>query len=185
MHHFKTAADNQGPNELPATTPTPALGRSPIVLVGAIALASSILTGTGVLVIMSLSPSATPPARVAASTRHDEPKKPKEATPNLTHGQSQTPEIGPESLERFCKAAEQGDEDAQYNLGVMYAEGQGVPRNDVAAYAWMNLAAAGGHKEAKVQRDRLETRMTRGEIAEAQRIAAEFRPKVSKADEQD
>jgi TPR repeat protein len=95
------------------------------------------------------------------------------------------PKDDAEAVKWFRKAAEQGDAKAQFNLGVMYAEGRGVPRNDVAAYAWMNLAAAGGHKEAKVQRDRLETRMTREEIAEAQRIAAEFRPKVSKADEQD
>jgi TPR repeat protein len=95
------------------------------------------------------------------------------------------PKDDAEAVKWYRKAAEQGLAEAQYNLGVMYAKGRGVPRNDVAAYAWMNLAAAGGHREAKVQRDRLETGMTREKIAEAQRIAAEFRPKVSKADEQD
>ncbi len=34
------------------------------------------------------------------------------------------------------KAAEQGDVDAQYNLGVMYAYGDGVPEDDAEAVRW-------------------------------------------------
>ena len=41
-------------------------------------------------------------------------------------------------------AAEQGYAAAQFNLGVMYASGQGVPEDDVTAYAWLNIAAAQG-----------------------------------------
>jgi uncharacterized protein len=35
--------------------------------------------------------------------------------------------------------AEQGDADAQYRLGGMYAEGQGVPQNFVTAHMWLKL----------------------------------------------
>jgi TPR repeat protein len=42
----------------------------------------------------------------------------------------------------YRKAAEQGDASAQGILGVLYSIGQGVPRNDVEAYYWLDLAAA-------------------------------------------
>ena len=40
--------------------------------------------------------------------------------------------------------AEQGDADAQHNLGVMYASGQGVPQDYVEAAKWFRLAAEQG-----------------------------------------
>jgi TPR repeat protein len=42
----------------------------------------------------------------------------------------------------YRKAAEQGDVGAQGILGVLYSMGQGVPRSDVEAYYWFDLAAA-------------------------------------------
>ena len=46
---------------------------------------------------------------------------------------------------KWCrKAAEQGDADAQHNLGLMYAKGEGVPKDVVEAYAWFLLAKANG-----------------------------------------
>ena len=41
-------------------------------------------------------------------------------------------------------AAEQGDEEAQYNLGLMYADGRGVRQDYVEAYAWISTAAVEG-----------------------------------------
>jgi hypothetical protein len=40
--------------------------------------------------------------------------------------------------------AEQGDADAQYNLGIMYATGEGVPEDDAEAVRWYRLAAEQG-----------------------------------------
>ena len=37
--------------------------------------------------------------------------------------------------------AERGDAEAQYNLGVMYRNGQGVPHDDAEAVKWYRLAA--------------------------------------------
>jgi TPR repeat protein len=73
----------------------------------------------------------------------------------------------------FHPLAEQGDAAAQYNLGVMYGKGQGVPRDDVLAYMWFNLAAAQGDPNGKGLRDLVAKSMTREQIAEAQRMARE------------
>ena len=45
----------------------------------------------------------------------------------------------------FLVHAEQGDATAQYNLGVMYALGEGVPENDAEAATWYRKAAEQGH----------------------------------------
>ena len=41
------------------------------------------------------------------------------------------------------------DPDAQYNLGAMYANGQGVPQDEVESFRWLRLAAEQGHAEAQ------------------------------------
>jgi TPR repeat protein len=83
-----------------------------------------------------------------------------------------------EAAKWYRKAAEQGAADAQYTLGGMYEWGDGVPKDDVIAYMWFNLAAAQGTmKEAAAERDTLGARMTPDQIAEAQRLAREWKPK--------
>ena len=52
------------------------------------------------------------------------------------------------ALSEFTKAAEDGDVDAQYNLGVMYEHGHGVEQSDLKAGEWYQLAADNGHPEA-------------------------------------
>ncbi len=44
----------------------------------------------------------------------------------------------------FKKLAEQGDADAQFSLGVMYADGQGVPKDEQQAVVWYRKAAEQG-----------------------------------------
>jgi uncharacterized protein len=44
----------------------------------------------------------------------------------------------------FLPLAEQGDADAQFNLGVMYDEGEGVPQDDKEAVKWWRLSAEQG-----------------------------------------
>ena len=51
--------------------------------------------------------------------------------------QAQTPEI-----DALRAQAAQGVAEAQYNLGVIYANGHGVPQDFVQAHLWYNLAAA-------------------------------------------
>lgn len=44
----------------------------------------------------------------------------------------------------YCMSARLGDADAQYNLGWMYANGRGVPRDDAAAAYFFEAASAQG-----------------------------------------
>ena len=72
--------------------------------------------------------------------------------------------------------AEQGDANAQYNLGVFYDNGLGVPQDKVHAYMWFNLSAAQGREGAAAFRDLIARRMTPAQIAEAQTLAREWKP---------
>jgi|NGEPerStandDraft_6_1074524.scaffolds.fasta_scaffold27448_2 TPR repeat protein len=55
----------------------------------------------------------------------------------------------------YFKAAEQGDAVAQYNLGVLYHEGHGVPQDDTQALAWWRKAAEQGDAAAQHNLGRL------------------------------
>jgi TPR repeat protein len=77
----------------------------------------------------------------------------------------------------YRKAAEQGLAEAQYNLGVMYANGEGVPQDYSAAHMWFNLAAARRNKNAVKARDIVAAQLTPAQIAEAQKLAREWKPK--------
>ncbi len=77
------------------------------------------------------------------------------------------------ALKEWKLLADQGDANAQYNLGVMYANGEGVPHY-VEAYKWLNLAAAQGHRGAKRIKKRVEKKMTKPQIAEGQRLSREW-----------
>ncbi len=49
----------------------------------------------------------------------------------------------------YTKAAEQGMSPAQFNLGVCYENGQGVPRNRKKAVEWFKKAAEQGNSGAQ------------------------------------
>ena len=53
------------------------------------------------------------------------------------------------ALIEWTPLAEQGDVDAQYNLGVIYDNGYGVPQNDRTAVKWFTLAAEQRHAVAQ------------------------------------
>ena len=50
------------------------------------------------------------------------------------------------ALRHWGTAAQRGDAAAQYNVGRLYARGEGVPRDYAEAYKWFTLAAAGGRR---------------------------------------
>jgi uncharacterized protein len=77
----------------------------------------------------------------------------------------------------YRRAADQGEPWAQTNLGVKYARGQGVPQDYVTAYMWFDLSAAQGDQVAVSDRDAAARRMTPAQIAEAQKLAREWKPK--------
>jgi TPR repeat protein len=77
----------------------------------------------------------------------------------------------------MTQAAEQGDDVAQLTLGVMYTEGHGVPQSDVTAHMWFSLAAKQGNPSARIRLDRLAPEMGGDQIAEAQKLAEDWKPK--------
>ena len=53
------------------------------------------------------------------------------------------------ALKEWRPLAEQGDAATQHNLGLMYANGEGVPENDVKAVEWYSKAAKQGFAAAQ------------------------------------
>ena len=74
-------------------------------------------------------------------------------------------------------AAEQGNAEAQYNLGVMYLEGLGVTQDSVEAYAWIRTAAAQGKRGTLEIRQALLREMTPSQADRAIELAREYREK--------
>ncbi len=87
------------------------------------------------------------------------------------------PQDDAEALRWYRRAAEQGDADAQFGLGLMYSLDLGVPLDYVQAHMWLSLAAKQGIERARKARDELAKKMTPAQIAEAQRLAREWKPK--------
>lgn len=82
----------------------------------------------------------------------------------------------PSEIDKLKEKAEQGDAAGQFNLGVMYAAGRGVPKDYVQAHMWLNLAATNDFAEKKYAecRDKLAAIMTPEQITEAQKLAWEW-----------
>jgi len=62
----------------------------------------------------------------------------------------------------------------------MYANGQGVPKDDQRAYFWYLLASVGGDGDAVRNRDRIEQRLTAEQRAAARAQARDWKPTSSK-----
>jgi uncharacterized protein len=82
-----------------------------------------------------------------------------------------------EAVKWYRKAAEQGSALGEGPLGIMYMLGQGVPQDYVSAYMWFNLAAAQGDQRAAEGIGVLAQHMTPAQIAEAQKLAREWKLK--------
>jgi TPR repeat protein len=85
-----------------------------------------------------------------------------------------------EARQWFELAAARGQAEAQYNLGVLYLNGQGIAQDEVQAYKWLDLAAAtytakAEREEAVKTRDSVAAKMTPAQIAEAQKLASEWK----------
>lgn len=81
------------------------------------------------------------------------------------------------------KSAEQGEMLGEMGLGLIYERGWGVSQDYVQAHMWLNLASAQARDKdvARINRehrDDVATKMTPAQIAEAQRLAQEFKAKA-------
>lgn len=82
-------------------------------------------------------------------------------------------------LKLFNAAAKRGYLVAQNNLALMYANGQGVARDYVWAYAWLDVASAQNAAAASL-RDRIAKELTAGQVARAKEIAGLKRRQINK-----
>ena len=74
-------------------------------------------------------------------------------------------------------AADQGIADGQCMLGTLFADGNGVAKDNVAAYEWMTLAAQNGNAGCSQRITPFLSQMTPDQIADAKRRVAAWTPK--------
>lgn len=83
----------------------------------------------------------------------------------------------------YRRVAEQGPAFAQFSLGLMYYNGQGVPRDYGKAHMWLDLATLTSFVDTDTQerwrqaRDAVAQLLSPEDLARAQRMAREWRPK--------
>ena len=80
----------------------------------------------------------------------------------------------------FEKAADHGYPLAQMFIGNMYARGMGIPRDPVKAYMWLSIFSRSrfAGPPSTMSNDDLAAAMTADQLAEAQRLVREWRPKA-------
>jgi TPR repeat protein len=90
------------------------------------------------------------------------------------------PKTYPVAALLYAQGAARGDPFGQAMLGLLYDKGYGVPEDFVLAYKWLNLAAAhatGRQRDVYARyRDAVGSKMSPNEIAEGQRLAADWTP---------
>ena len=76
-----------------------------------------------------------------------------------------------EAANRYRKVAEQGDANAQRNLGLYYIQEK---RDNVRGYAWILLSVKNGLEDSTSKLAELEKQMDKGEIERAKKLAEEY-----------
>lgn len=86
-----------------------------------------------------------------------------------------------EAVKIYQIFADKGDAYGQFNLGMAYFLGHGVPEDFVLAYMWLNLATANSIGETRKfyleQREMVATFIKPQQLTNAQRLASEWKPK--------
>lgn len=76
----------------------------------------------------------------------------------------------------YRELAELGQPIAQYDLAIMYANGEGVGQSDINAYAWAKLAAQNGSAQGKALADKLRPQLAPGSEELAAQVTAPYSP---------
>ena len=82
----------------------------------------------------------------------------------------------PTAAKWFEKAAERGVVDSQFNLGVLFESGQGLPKNVNDAFVWYSIAAAQGDQFAKTRVEVLSSTLDQTDLVTAAARAEKFAP---------
>jgi uncharacterized protein len=80
----------------------------------------------------------------------------------------------PELAERVLQEARRGNVDAQYAMGLIFAEGRGVPLDLVRAYAWLTVAVLRGDRDAVTLRNIVGSQMSDEEFEAGECCAADY-----------
>lgn len=81
----------------------------------------------------------------------------------------------PEAAARFLAQAEQGDVDAQYAMGLIYAEGRGIAQCEARAFYWLTRAVEQGDRDADLLRQVLSATMTDAQFGMADHMMHVFK----------
>jgi hypothetical protein len=94
------------------------------------------------------------------------------------------PQDSTQAAEWYRLAADRNYAQAQYNLGLWYAQGEGGSQDYISAHMWFNLAAARfpasdtrNRSLAVKNRDVMAGKLSSDQLAEAQKLAREWKPK--------
>ncbi|MDD9910088.1 MAG: peptidoglycan-binding protein [Ahrensia sp.] len=78
------------------------------------------------------------------------------------------------AIEWFKQAANLGIKDSQFNLGILYGQGMGVPQNLAESYKWFAIAAKTGDTDAAGKRDEVANAMDPDNLAQARQDVANW-----------
>jgi len=81
----------------------------------------------------------------------------------------------PSKVARIREAAGRGEMDAQYAMGLIYAEGRGVEIDLARAHFWLSLAIAQGDTDADQLRNIIGSRMSDAEFEAAKALTVAHR----------
>jgi TPR repeat protein len=79
-----------------------------------------------------------------------------------------------EAVRWFSLAADEGVAISQENLGVLYANGDGVPKDMIQAHRWLNLSRINGQGTAAEKLATIERGMSAQDIARATELAQQW-----------
>jgi TPR repeat protein len=86
-----------------------------------------------------------------------------------------------QSIALFRQAAGAGHTLSMSFLGGALAEGYGIPKNEIQALFWLNIAASRKsdmRNAIVIQRDNVEQRLSREEVSVAQKLSTSWKPKT-------
>ena len=81
----------------------------------------------------------------------------------------------PEEAAKLLRDAENGDMDAQYAAGLIFAEGRGVEQNDALSFFWLTLAYEQGDEDAKLLRTIVAANITQANYDDAITLLDKYR----------
>ena len=81
----------------------------------------------------------------------------------------------PAISEDILHQAESGNPDAQYMAGLLFAEGRGVPQDEVWSFFWLSLACQQGDEDAMLLRTLVASTMSDTQFSHARKLLGDIR----------